>query len=178
MFVPPIETDRLQLVSLSPAFLAASQARDRTAAERELGLAVPDAWFTEQFVIDMRLQDVRANPSWQPWLLRAVVLRQGAAMAGHVGFHTPPGPAYLQQHAPGGIEIGYTIYAEYRRQGYAAEAVSGMIDYARGQGVQRFVLSIRPDNQPSLAIARRFGFAKVASVVDEIDGVEDVYVLG
>jgi RimJ/RimL family protein N-acetyltransferase len=98
-------------------------------------------------------------------------------MVGHTSFHTAPAPAYLEPYAPGGVELGYTVYPAFRRRGYATEACGGMMQWAAAAaGVRRFVLSIRPDNEPSLRIARRYGFRKVATVEDEEDGPEDVYV--
>lgn len=40
----PISTPRLELIPLSAAFLVASLAGDRVAAEAALGAAVPDEW--------------------------------------------------------------------------------------------------------------------------------------
>jgi RimJ/RimL family protein N-acetyltransferase len=52
------------------------------------------------------------------------------------------------------------------------------MDWAtRAHGVRRFVLSISPANEPSLRLARKFGFRKVGSVTDPEDGVEDVFLL-
>jgi RimJ/RimL family protein N-acetyltransferase len=99
-------------------------------------------------------------------------------MVGHIGFHTQPGPTYLQDIAPGGVEIGYTIYPAFRRQGYAREACRALMEWAyREQGVPRFVVSISPDNVPSIAIARHFGFQKVSEHDDKEDGLEHVFVL-
>ncbi|MBX3014580.1 MAG: hypothetical protein KF832_23880 [Caldilineaceae bacterium] len=39
----------------------------------------------------------------------------------------------------------------------------------------RFILSISPENQPSLRIAAHFGFVKIGSQLDEEDGVEEIY---
>ena len=76
------------------------------------------------------------------------------------------------------MEMGYTIYPEHRRRGYATEALAGLMDWAGEQaGVRRFVLSIRPDNEYSLRIARKFGFVQVTEVLDEVDGIEGVFVL-
>jgi RimJ/RimL family protein N-acetyltransferase len=69
-----------------------------------------------------------------------------------------------------------TRFAE--RKGYAREAVSGMINWAsEGFCVHRFIASISPENLPSLALVRSLGFIKVDEVMDEIDGMEHVYML-
>lgn len=174
--VPSIVTPHLTLVSLAPAFLVASLARDRAQAERLLGLRVPDEWFDEHPLIALRLDDLRADPTWRPWLLRAVGLTTTGEMIGHIGFHTPPGAAYLEAYAPRGIELGYTIFPAHRRRGHAGEAVAAMLAWAAGQGVPRFVLSIGPDNEASLRLAQRHGFVRVGTRVDAEDGPEEVFV--
>ena len=47
--------------------------------------------------------------------------------------------------------------------------------WAQQQGVKRFVLSISPQNQPSLRIAAHFGFVKIGEQIDEEDGLEEIY---
>ncbi|KAB8139853.1 GNAT family N-acetyltransferase [Chloroflexia bacterium SDU3-3] len=174
--LPAIFSPRLSLVSLSPACLAACLEGDAAEASRLLGVAIPPEFLAERWLLELRLGDLRADPSWQPWLLRAVVLRATGEMIGHIGFHTPPAPDYLDALAPGGIEMGYTIYPAHQRQGYATEAASALMAWAEQRGQRRFVLSISPGNEPSQRIARRLGFAKVGEQVDEIDGVEEVLV--
>jgi len=171
----PINSERLTLVPLTPAFLSASLAGDASTAGALAGLAVPPEWFAERPLIEMRLGDLQADPAYQPWGLRAVAERASGMMVGYIGFHTRPGPAYLSDLAPGGMEMGYTIFPAFRRRGYAREAVEALISWAASQGVRRFVLSIRPDNAPSQAIAARLGFRKVDEHMDEEDGLEEVF---
>jgi RimJ/RimL family protein N-acetyltransferase len=74
--------------------------------------------------------------------------------------------------------MGYSIHPEYRQQGFAREAVRGMIDWAQGHhGVRSFVLSISPRNQASLRLAASMGFQKVGAHQDDVDGAEDVFLL-
>jgi RimJ/RimL family protein N-acetyltransferase len=119
----------------------------------------------------MRLEQLRQEPAAERWLVRAMVLRDdpARAMIGHVGFHGPP--------QDGAAEMGYTVFARYRGHGYATEAVTGMMGWARSQGVQRFILSIAPGNAPSLAVARRLGFKRIGRQMDEVDGLEYVFEL-
>jgi RimJ/RimL family protein N-acetyltransferase len=173
-----ISTERLDLIPATPAFLAASLRGDQAAAEGLLGLAVPPDWFRKTWLLDLRLRQLREDPSLLPWLLRAIGLRDSQMVVGHIGFHSQPDPEYLHDLAPGGVEIGYSVYAPFRRRGYAREACAALMRWAHEeQGVTRFVVSISPDNAPSLHMAESFGFRRVGSHIDEIDGLEDIYVV-
>jgi hypothetical protein len=44
-------------------------------------------------------------------------------------------------------------------------------------GVSAFAVTISPDNCPSLALVKSLGFVRVASHTDEVDGVEDIFLL-
>ena len=72
---------------------------------------------------------------------------------GTVGFHGPPDEA-------GRVEVGYRVEPDYRRQGYALEAVAGCSTGRPTQGVHRFVASISPDNEASLSLAAKLGFER------------------
>ncbi len=177
--VPPprIRSERLDLVPLLPPFLEASLAGDHAAAAHLLGVTVPADWWSETDLMRLRLSDLQSDPRLQPWLLRAIVLRREQLMIGHVGFHTQPGAAYLREFAPGGVELGYTIFTPFRQQGYATEACAALMTWAyQAHHVTRFVVSISPDNLPSLRIAQHFGFRKVGMHIDEVDGPEDIFV--
>jgi RimJ/RimL family protein N-acetyltransferase len=173
----PIRSERLELISLTPAFLEASLAGDLETAAGLINLQIHPDWLQAKQLMQIRLDQLRRLPTSQPWLLRAVGLRQEKIMVGHIGFHTQPGPTYLQDLAPGGVELGYTIYAPFRRQGYAREACAALMEWAyRKHNVTRFVVSINPDNMPSLRIAQHFGFKKVSEHYDDRDGLEHVFV--
>jgi [ribosomal protein S5]-alanine N-acetyltransferase len=170
--VPPIRTERLELVSMSVPFLEALARRDVEAATGEIGAEVPP-WLPEQLehFVQYRLATLRVDPSARPWLGRALVLSEEAGrrrVIGTAGFHAPP-------DTEGRVEIGYRIDPAYRRQGYAIEAVRGLFDWAAAQGVHRFIASISPDNEASLSLAWKLGFQQVGKQVDDIDGLELVF---
>ena len=48
----------------------------------------------------------------------------------------------------------------------------GLLDWARAEGIHRFVASVGPGNEPSLAIVRRLGFVEVGRHWDDEDGEE------
>lgn len=68
-----------------------------------------------------------------------------------------------------GFFLGYMIKAEYRRQHLAEEACRAAITFAwEHLYAEEIYCRISPDNQPSLALAKKLGFVWMA---------EDVYVL-
>jgi ribosomal-protein-alanine N-acetyltransferase len=161
---------------MSPAFLDKSFKDDLETASRLIGLNIPVDWLEAKWLMEMRLIKMCENPALEPWLLRAVGLRETKTMIGFIGFHTLPGAEYLNHYAPDSVEFGYTVFLDYRGKGYASEAAQALMDWAnREHNVTRFVVSISPTNEPSLRLAKKFGFRKVGTVTDPEDGVEDVF---
>ena len=112
-----------------------------------------------------------ADPTEEPWLLRAVVPHGSREVVARIGFHAPPDPE-------GVVEVGYTVRPDRRRQGIATEVLEGMLRWARDQGATACLASVSPGNTASLATIARFGFVKVGEHIDEEDGLEHVYRLG
>lgn len=173
-----ILSDRLALVTMTPAFLEACLAGD-SAASRMIGLEeIPDDWLRQRRLMRLRLYQMRGDPTLKTWLLRAIILRREGTMIGHVGFHDRPGAEYLRDLAPGGVEFGYSIFPPFRGRGFATEACAALMGWAsREHNVKRFVVSISPENAPSMRIAAHFGFRKIGSHIDEEDGHEDILLL-
>jgi RimJ/RimL family protein N-acetyltransferase len=171
--VAPIRTERLELVSMSVPFMRALVARDLAAAGREVGASVP-AWLPEHLddFLGFRLAQLAVDPAIRHWLGRAMVLTDDAGrrrVVGTVGFHGPP-------DAAGRLEVGYSVDPEFRRRGFAREAVRAMLDWAASEhGIHRFIASVSPTNDPSLALVAGFGFRQTGTQVDEIDGLELVF---
>ena len=171
--VPTITSQRLDLVSLSTAVLDALLEGHRAEATELIRATLPGGWPTEQTLPFLRLrrEQMERDPDCAKWLVRAIVLRDASVMIGHSGFHGPPG-----LNAPGragALELGYAIFADYRNQGYATEAVTALMEWARAEyGVTGFVASIEPDNAPSLTIVRKLGFVQTGDHWDEEDGLE------
>ena len=171
-----IDSERLHLIPMNPAFLRASLASNPGDAGPLLQVSLPADWPGEATdVLSLHLEKFESEPALQPWLIRAMALRGTGAMIGHIGFHTPPGADYLQTISPGAVEFGFTVFPVFRRQGYAREASLALMHWARQtHGVTKFVLSIRPDNAASQALAAQLGFVRIGSHVDEVDGLEDI----
>jgi len=172
-----IHTGRLALWPMTPAFLRASLDGQVDAAAQLLGATLPAEWPDEWAgVLRLRLRQLEANPALQPWLLRAIVLRDEQVMVGHIGFHDAPGGAWLASFAPDGVEVGYSVFSAHQKRGYAYEAASGLMDWARqAHGVTSVILSISPENLPSQALASKLGFVRISVQIDDEDGVEEVW---
>lgn len=168
-----IATARLDLVLFTPPLLAAVLSGRSTEID---GVVLTAAWIRgSERTLRRRLDQVTADPDSAPWLLRAMVRRAGQELVGRIGFHGQPGANSLG--APNALELGYTVEPEFRRQGFAEEAIRGMMDWARQRSVEHFLLSIAPTNASSLALAVKLGFTEAARVVDEEDGPEIVFEL-
>jgi ribosomal-protein-alanine N-acetyltransferase len=163
-----IVTERLDLVPLVPEMLALIEGGDTAGVARLLDVEVPPGW-TETIPARMRLAQLAADPSEQPWLDRAAVLRAQRRVIGGAGFHAPPKP-------DGRVEIGYDIVPAERRKGYAREAIAGLTAWAFATGRARVcVASVSPGNAASLALVRSLGFRQVGEQMDEVDGLELVF---
>lgn len=172
----PIASDRLDLITLSPDILRLSLSNDASTVEQLLGISVPDEWFEKRGLIELRLQQLAKDPNYLPWGLRAMSLRAESKMVGYIGFHTKSGQPYLEPYATNGVEYGFTVFPAYRRNGYAREACNAVMRWAYDHyNVEEFILSISPNNIPSLRLAKSLGFEKVGSHIDESDGIEDIF---
>jgi RimJ/RimL family protein N-acetyltransferase len=176
--VHEIITPRLELRLMPEEFFEAGLKNRTAAAEALIGLRLPPAWFEEKELMAMRLADCRTDAAYARWSLRAIGLRSTGVMVGHIGFHSCPDADYLRRFVPDGIEFGYTVFPEYRRQGYAREAIRGLINWAaKERHIRHFVVSISPTNVASSTLAGKLGFVKAGEHLDEVDGLEEVYVL-
>lgn len=166
-----VSTERLELVPLPlpllEALVAGELARARALAPYALG---EGPFAGDEHVLRLRRDQLRADPSEEPWLLRAAVLRATGEVVGRGGFHAPP-------DADGAVEIGYSVLPEHRRQGYATEIAAGLLAWGRRHGAARCLASVSPGNAASLATIARLGFVHTGEQVDEVDGLELVHTL-
>lgn len=170
-----IETGRLILRLLPEAALAATVAQDHARLEALLGLAVPDIWFEDAWVAQLRLDQLRADSAFGPWSMRAIALKETGEILGSINCHHQPMPFAAQGQTRMAVEIGYTIFVPWRQRGFGQEAVRGFAAWANGKGVEGLVLSIAPENHASLALAQKLGAIKIGSQIDETDGPEDIF---
>lgn len=165
-----ISCERFQLVLMTEPFIERVLAGDGAVAERALDVRMPrEGWGADdEFVLRLRLEQMRSEPAVAPWLLRAIVAPD-RTMLGHAGFHGPPDES-------GAVELGYTVFEPFRRQGIAAAAATCLMRWAeREHGVSRFRISVGVENEPSLAMGARLGFRRTGEQMDEIDGLEYIF---
>jgi RimJ/RimL family protein N-acetyltransferase len=166
-----VATARLDVVPLSPPLVAALVAGDLSRAAALAPFPLDAGTFAgDEYVLALRHDQLTADPSEEPWLYRAAVLRDTGAVVARAGFHAPPDDR-------GTVEIGYSVAPAYRRQGLATELAAGLLAWARGNGARRCLASVRPDNVASLRTIGRLGFVRTGEEVDEIDGLEWVFTL-
>lgn len=166
-----IDTPRLRLAAFTASMVQALIAGDRTAAERELDARLPADYPDDRERLrwlPLQLRRLKQLPERADWMARFLVEREQRLVIGHAGFHGPP-------EMSGRAEIGYTVFEPHRRRGYATEACRALTEWAFGQGEPAVFLSIRPDNVPSLAVARGLGYVEVGTQDDPEDGLELVF---
>jgi ribosomal-protein-alanine N-acetyltransferase len=169
-----LSTARLGLKQMDMPFLKACLNGSFEVAETHIGLKLPQAWRDDLWLAEFRYKQAREDESRIAWLPLALYERESNTMVGHLNFHTPPNPEYLQAYASNAIEFGYEVFPEYRQRGYGFEAVEGVIAWlAQHEEIEHIVLSITAENTPSQRIAHKLGFKKCGEVFDEDDGVTE-----
>lgn len=168
---PVIETSRLELHHISaPELITLFE-------DRNDALALAGKSFTNplRVLIDFqgplawRVPQVKADPACNKWFVRWIVLKEKKEIIGSTSFHGAP-------DSEGMLEIGLGIESEYQRQGFAKESLLGMWRWALTfPEVRTFRYTVSPDNEPSIAVIKYFGFEFKGQQMDEIDGAEDIY---
>lgn len=170
-----IRSQRLELVLLKRDAMAALAEGRREEAQSLTGVTFPSDWPDEHDARFLRFRDaqIARDPEHAPFLVRAITRpdQDRRVMVGHIGFHGKPGVNAAKK--AGALELGYTVFEEYRRRGYAEEAIRAMMNWAgERQGIHTFIASVSPENEPSLALVRKMGFVEIGRHWDEEDGEE------
>ena len=86
------------------------------------------------------------------WLQVAVVRRDTHELIGDLGL------CVVDERA-GSVELGFTIARPSQKQGYASEAVTGILDALLGEGQMRSIIAVADTrNAGAIALLRRLGF--------------------
>jgi [ribosomal protein S5]-alanine N-acetyltransferase len=116
-----------------------------------------------------RIPRVAANPEFADIAIVLAVLKSTNEVIGSAGFHDLP-------DENGMIEIGFGIVDEFQNQGFGTELLHGMWKMiTKRSDVRTLRYTVLPDNEPSLHIIRKLGFALVGEQMDEEDGLELIY---
>ena len=168
-----IRTSRLDLVPMEPEVVRALIEQRRDDAQVAVGLPFPPEFPTLDELsgfLPVQLHRMESEPNRREWMARFIVLRDPEPrLAGHCGFHGPPTTI-------GRAEIGYTVFAPFRGRGLAKEAAGALVRWAHEQGEREVYATVAPTNLPSLAVVRALGFEQVGEQIDEVDGLELVFV--
>jgi RimJ/RimL family protein N-acetyltransferase len=160
-----IRGPRLDLLVPPGAWLDACLAGDRALAHQLLELSVPDEFPGGDEWVGRRRRQVLDDPTWEPWSLRAIVLRDERRMVGFTSFHGPPGVNNLG--TPGAAEVGYTVFAPFRGRGYATETGRALLEWARREhDVRHFISGIETSNAPSIRVIEKLGFVPLGVTID------------
>lgn len=171
-----IATPRLVLRLFPPAAVEAGLAGDVAGVAALLGVAVPEDLLAQASGLAFARERLAEDPAYQPWSMRAIVLRAERRMVGSIRFHTRPDPEELHGTARNAVELGYGVFPAYRGRGYAQEAARAVMGWAQAaHGIRNFVASVSPGNAASLAVVARLGFVRVGEQIDAIDGIEHVF---
>jgi RimJ/RimL family protein N-acetyltransferase len=164
-----ITTQRLRLIPMNIEFVEAVLDLRRADAAVALGITLTDAWPTgNERWLEIRLKQFREDASAAPWLSRVVLLE--GTLIGRAGFHHPP--------KAGESELGYEIDPQFRRLGYASEAVRGLLAWGfSDEALNRAVACIAPTNHISIHMIEALGFTFSRIVQDAVDGTELRYEL-
>jgi ribosomal-protein-alanine N-acetyltransferase len=160
---PRMLTNRLELVPATVA-LCDAESRGAAALAMTLGAKVPRSWPPPVFEAD-DVDRIRgrliADPMAADWTLHYVLRRAGSGvgrpvLVGVAGYDGPP-------NADGVVEIGYAIAEEYRRQGYATEAVTALLGRAFADSRVRVVAATTYTTlRASIGVLKKTGFTQVS----------------
>ena len=172
--IHPIETEQLRLNALSGEFLRLLTEGRIRCAQRLVDYCVSEnCSLLGQRHINRRLRMIEVDPQQGPWMYRAIVRNKDNKMVGHISFHHKAPDPDLLEYSNSAAELGYTIEPAFRRRGYARESAVAMMEWAhREHGVQTFILSVSPDNVPSMKMAQSMNFTKIGELQDPVDGLE------
>lgn len=166
-----VRSQRLDLMAMSLELMEAVLSGDRERAQVMAGYRIPPDWPAGmEPTLRFRIAIARKQPEALPLLFRAMVLRKDpGVVVGRIGFHGPADDS-------GMLEIGYEVFPDHQRQGYAREAVIAMFGWARQDpGVRRFRATVSPGNAPSRRLVAGLGFVEDGSQWDEEDGEETIF---
>lgn len=162
-----IETRNLRLVPYAPEHVLALIERPERFEALAGFPAAPglrDGFVSEE-VSPAWLAQLRELDRADPWILGfALVHRETGSVIGSAGFKGPPDD-------DGIVEVAYGIVPAFQGFGYATEATTALVAYARASGlVERVRAHTLPTANASTRVLTKCGFTNVGNVIDPEDG--------
>lgn len=155
-----LRTDRLELMPL-PVATAAALPSQRKEVGRNLGVHLPAEW-PDPNLLGVLRRHASAPPEAGCFGVWVMIERETDTVVGDIGFHGPP-------DEDGAVEVGYSVVASRRHRGYASEAASALVAWARAQPtVSHVVAGCDPENKASIATLERVGFRRTGEANGEI----------
>jgi len=152
MQLQTLTTPRLTLRPLRPSDSAAVFAYRSDPAVARFQMWEPSSEAEVRTFIE-GLQDLELDTP-DTWYQLAITLRDNGILIGDCGLHFP-------REEPHQVEVGITLAPAHQGQGYATEALEGMMEFLFvNLGKHRVVASVDPRNEPSTALLERVGMRK------------------
>lgn len=161
----PAEPLRLDTARLSLRPLHAQDAETLRAYRALPEVARFQSW--ESFGRDDAMRLIAAQHGLSPdtpgtWYQLGIVERASGRLIGDCGLH-------FRADAPQQAELGITLDPARQRNGFAREALGGVLDYLFGVlGKHRVMARIDADNQAAAGLFRRLGFRQEAHYVEHV----------
>ena len=153
----PILAERVVLrrLEVSEAPVVTGYRRDPRVA-RFQGWGVVDPGEIERDLAAMESRTPADVPG--PWFQLAIVEVASDSVAGDIGVR-------VLSDAPDTAEIGYTVAPAFQRLGYATEAARALCGWLFGvRELDRVIATVDARNTPSIIVAERAGFVRVACI--------------
>lgn len=151
-----LQSKRMTLIAANVGLVLADLEGTEALASM-LGTAVPENWPPELYDREPMQYALRqlADPAeqcWSFWYLINNMDGEREAL-GICGFKGRP-------NATGSVEIGYSVLAQYRNQGFATEAVERLVTWAFShQSVLEVCAETLPHLQQSIRVMQKNGFS-------------------
>jgi [ribosomal protein S5]-alanine N-acetyltransferase len=152
-----IETPRLKLIRATLESLWA-ELKGPAELSEVLKVEVPDNWPPDLYDVDAinwAIRYLEKHPN-TPWAMYYFVRSPAGTHENHVAVGCG---GYKGEPSNGTVEVGYSVLEQFRRNGYAREAVEGFLWYAFEQDdIDRVIAETMPDLEPSVGVLEKCGF--------------------
>lgn len=151
------------LVRVEPArldWLEALADSDESFTE-QFGIPVAEGWIGFPESLPYAIEGTRANPD-NTWATHLFFDEADGALVGFGGYKGPP--------ADGEVEVGYAVAPSRQGRGLATAVVAIMVERARAAGVPLISAHTLAEENASVAVLRKSGFAQTEEIVDPDEG--------